>query len=83
SKSCPYNALLENTYYKVIVKHENCKRCYICVSKCPYNAIVFDREIIVKPHPYYIAIIEKLRSINGVHVVTSTYEILVKLGVIT
>lgn len=83
AKSCPHNALVENTYYKVVVKPENCTRCYLCIPKCPYNAIIFDKEIVVKPHPHYLAIIEKLMSIRGIHVVTSIYDILAKLGVIS
>ncbi len=79
--SCPTGALVEDPYYKVDVYLEKCNRCYMCLKTCPFNAISFDVELVVKPVPFYLDIIRKLELIPGVRVIRDPREILVELGV--
>jgi len=47
---------------------------------CPFNAISFDVELVVKPVPFYLDIIRKLELIPGVRVIRDPREILVEIG---
>lgn len=71
---CPAGALAHHSYYKVIIDLEKCTRCYKCVAECPESAVSFDREIVVKPVPYYVEIISRLERIPGVRVIKHPYE---------
>jgi len=47
-----------------------------CLSKCPWNAILFDVGITVKPNPYYVKILEKLREIPNVRIIDHPRKVL-------
>ena len=82
AKTCPVGALSEHPYYKIVVNPSKCNRCYQCLTACPYNAIKFDVEIMVKPVPYYVEIISKLEKIKSVYLISHPNEILGIMGVI-
>lgn len=77
---CPTGALREHGYFKVAVNSAKCTRCYLCLSACPQGAVVFDKEIVVQPHPHYLEIVERLRRVVGIHVIHSPLEVVRELG---
>lgn len=78
--SCLYGALVVDPHHKVRVYPEKCTRCYSCLSNCPYNAISFDVEIVVRPVKFYTTIIDKLKMIDGVIMALSPKELLDNIG---
>ncbi|MCY0868158.1 MAG: 4Fe-4S binding protein [Desulfurococcus sp.] len=74
--SCPTGALRKDVLHKVKVDPSKCTRCYICINACPFNAILFDVEVVVKPHPFYTSIIERLRGVPGIRVIDHPRRIL-------
>jgi dihydromethanopterin reductase (acceptor) len=81
ARRCPTGALREHEYYVVDIDLGRCTRCYVCVKVCPLDALKFDVELVVRPHPYYLEIIERLKAIEGVYVLKSSVEVLRHLGV--
>jgi len=73
---CPAGALKEHPVFKVAIDISRCNRCYSCLEGCPRGAIVFDYEIVVRPVPYYVEIINKLRGIPGVKVIEHPKQVL-------
>ncbi|ADV65127.1 flavoprotein [Desulfurococcus mucosus] len=67
--SCPTGALRHDPYHRVRVDASKCTRCYVCKDRCPYGAISFDVEITVKPHPFYVGIVKRLKEVPGVEVI--------------
>jgi len=78
---CPTGALRRDEYYKVKVDVSKCTRCLLCREACRYGAIMFDVEVVVKPHPFYTGIIRRLSEIPGVEIVDHPRRIMEKLGI--
>jgi len=76
AEACPTGALLKDSYWKVRVDVSRCTRCLECLKHCPWNAILFDAEITVKPNPYYVKIIEKLYEIPNVRIIEHPRRVL-------
>jgi dihydromethanopterin reductase (acceptor) len=81
ARKCPTEALREHEYYVVDIDLGKCTRCYVCVKTCPLGALKFNVELVVRPHPYYLEIIERLKAIERVYVLKSSVEVLKLLGV--
>ncbi|MEM4014708.1 flavoprotein [Desulfurococcus sp.] len=69
AENCPTGALRPDPRHKVRVSPAKCTRCFICRKICPYNAIHFDVEVVVKPHSFYVGIIKRLNDIGGVEII--------------
>jgi dihydromethanopterin reductase (acceptor) len=76
AESCPTGAMVKDSEWKVRLDISKCVRCMKCLSKCPWNAILFDVEITVKPNPYYVKILEKLREIPNVRIIDHPRKVL-------
>ncbi|MEM4487782.1 MAG: flavoprotein [Desulfurococcaceae archaeon] len=78
---CPVSAIDEHPYYKLTIDPTKCIKCRLCLKLCPLGAIRFDVDIVVKPFPYYLEIIERARRIDNLNVISSPTQVLELLGV--
>lgn len=76
AESCPTGAMVKDSEWKVRLDISKCIRCMKCLSNCPWNAILFDVEITVKPNPYYVKILEKLKEIPHVRIIDHPRKVL-------
>ncbi|QOR93947.1 4Fe-4S dicluster domain-containing protein [Thermosphaera chiliense] len=76
AEACPTGALTNDSNWKVRLDISKCTRCFECLRNCPWNAILFDVEIMVKPNPYYVKIIEKLYEIPNVRIIEHPRKVL-------
>lgn len=81
STICSTGALAKDMVTKVKLSISKCNKCGLCREACPYGAISYDVEIVVKPHAYYSKIVSQLYEIDGVVVTRSPNEVLERLGV--
>ncbi|MEM1734664.1 MAG: flavoprotein [Desulfurococcaceae archaeon] len=81
STVCSTGALTKDSVLKVKLNLAKCNMCRLCRSVCPWRAIEYDVEIVVKPHTYYSRIVSKLYEIDGLTVAKSPIEVLKYLGV--
>lgn len=77
---CPASAAVGHPIYKVAINPAKCTRCYLCLNACPFGAIKFNVEITVKPIPYYAKIIDRLRRIKNLTIISTPHTVLELLG---
>lgn len=79
-EACPYAAIYVSSSPKdVRIDYNRCRGCEECVAVCPPEAIRCWEKAVVTPSIIDLENVEKLRTIQGIHVVTSSDELIERL----